>query len=59
MDERTVARRRRLVFGSAIGGVLLMAVGTSVIFAGAPGLGIGLVGAGLLFVFGAIAVLVR
>ncbi|MFC7008919.1 hypothetical protein [Halalkalicoccus salilacus] len=59
MDERTVARRRRFVFGSAIGGVLLMAVGTSVVFAGAPGIGIGLVGASLLFLFAAIVALVR
>lgn len=59
MDERTVARRRRFVFGSAIGGVLLMAVGTSVVFAGAPGFGIGLVGASLLLLLGAVVALVR
>lgn len=59
MDERTVARRRRFLFGSAVGGVLLMAVGTSVIFAGAPGLGIGLVGLSLLLLLGAVVALVR
>lgn len=56
--DRIVARRRAL-FGFAIGGVLLMAVGTSVIFAGAPGIGIGLVGASLLLLLGAVVVLVR
>lgn len=59
MDERTVARRRRFLFGSGVGGVLLMAVGTSVIFAGAPGIGIGLVGVSLLFLLGAVVALVR
>lgn len=59
MDERIVARRRRFLFALAIGGVLLMALGTSVIFAGAPGIGIGMVGASLLLLLGAVVVLVR
>lgn len=59
MDERTVIRRRRLLFGSAIGGALLMTVGTSVVFAGAPTVGIALVGTSLLLLIGAIVALFR
>lgn len=59
MDERTVIRRRRLLFGSAIGGALLMTVGTSAVFAGAPTVGIALVGTSLLLLIGAIVMLFR
>lgn len=58
MDERTVIRRR-LLFGSAIGGALLMTVGTSAVFAGAPTVGIALVGTSLLLLIGAIVMLFR
>ncbi len=43
MDQRTATRRRRLVFGSGIAGVLLVAAGTSAIFAGYPFVGIAVV----------------
>lgn len=59
MDERTARRRRRLVFGSAIGGVLLVVVGTSVIFAGYPGIGIALVATSVLGFVGAAVLLLR
>lgn len=59
MDARTVARRRRLAFGSAIGGVVLMTVGTSAVFAGAPTAGIALVGTSLFLMVGAVATLLR
>ena len=59
MDERTVIRRRRLLFGSAIGGALLMTVGTSAVFVGAPIVGIALVGTSLLLLIGAIGMLFR
>jgi hypothetical protein len=59
MDERAVVRRRRLLFGSAIGGVLLMTVGTSVIFAGMPDVGIAMVAASALLLVGAVVVILR
>lgn len=59
MDDRTLARRRRLLFGSAIGGVMLMTVGTSAVFAGAPTVGIALVGTSLLLMVGTAVVILR
>lgn len=52
-------RRRRLL--AALGGlsILLLTVGTSVIFAGAPGIGLGLVAASVLALIGAVVVVLR
>lgn len=59
MDERAVVRRRRLLLGSAVGGVVLLTVGTSVVFAGMPGVGIAMVTASVLLSIGTVAVLLR
>lgn len=59
MNERAAIRRRRLLLASALGGVALMTVGTSVIFAGMPDAGIAMVAASVLALAGAVALLLR
>jgi hypothetical protein len=59
MDQRTATGRRRLVFGSGIAGVLLVAAGTSAIFAGYPFVGIAVVAASVIGFAVAMAILLR
>lgn len=59
-DERArVIRLRRLVFGLAGLFVLLLTVGTSIIFAGYPRIGIAVVGASPFALVAAVILLIR
>lgn len=59
MDDSRASTRRRLPLGLAVGGVLLMAFGTSAVFAGVPVWGIALVGVSLILLVGAVVTLFR